>query len=233
MAVAILAAVGLLVSVSAITTTQGAADTTRAAGPVSRAEVPTRVDALPEVQARQAPGSAADRSAPETEVSRPDVRYRSAEIPGRKKSGPRAVRIKVPAVGIDSRVRPVGVARDRQMALPLDPRVMGWYRFGPSPGAGRGSVIVAGHLDSRRFGLGPLVRLRQVEVGDRVRVTLADGSRRLYVVRSVRRFDRQALPAELFSRVGRERLRIVTCGGAFLPDRGGYQKNLVVTAVPA
>jgi hypothetical protein len=92
--------------------------------------------------------------------------------------------------------------------------------------------VLAGHLDSRRYGLGPLVRLRDAEVGDRIQVTRDDGTRRAYRVRSLRRYERQALPAELFSRVGRERLRIVTCGGAYLPARGGYQLNLVVTAIP-
>ena len=44
---------------------------------------------------------------------------------------------------------------------------------------------------------------------------------------------RQALPAELFSRRGPERLHVITCGGEYLPDAGGYQQNLVVTAAPA
>jgi hypothetical protein len=118
------------------------------------------------------------------------------------------------------------------MALPPRPDVLGWYRYGPPPGAGSGSVVMAGHLDSRRFGLGPLVKLREVAVGDRVRVALADGRTRGYVVRRIDRYDRQALPAGLFARTGPERLRVITCGGAYDPDAGGYQENLVVTAVP-
>ena len=53
-----------------------------------------------------------------------------------------------------------------------------------------------------------------------------------YRVDSIERFDRQALPATVFTRTGPERLRIVTCTGPYLPDEGGYQQNLVVTAVP-
>jgi hypothetical protein len=146
--------------------------------------------------------------------------------------GSRAVRVQLASAGLDSPVRPVGVAEDRQMALPPDPRVLGWYRFGPAPGAGNGSVVLAGHLDSERYGLGPLVGLREVEAGDGVRVTTSDGSRRSYRVVDVRRYDRQALPEELFARTGAERLRIITCGGEYLPEAGGYQQNLVVTAVP-
>jgi hypothetical protein len=132
-----------------------------------------------------------------------------------------------------ARIRPVGVAQDGQMQLPPDPRVLGWYRFGPGPGSGSGSAVLAGHLDSRRLGLGPLVRLRDVEVGDPVRVRLGDGTTRRYRVSDVTRYDRQALPNELFSRSGPERLRLITCGGAYDAESGGYQQNLVVTATPS
>lgn len=146
---------------------------------------------------------------------------------------PRTVRVQVASADIDSAVRPVGVSPDGQMALPPRPEVLGWYRYGPAPGAGTGSVVLAGHLDSKRYGLGPLVGLRQVEVGDEVEVTRSDGTAKGYVVVDVRRYDRQALPEELFARTGPERLRIITCGGEFLPDEGGYQQNLVVTAEPS
>ena len=146
---------------------------------------------------------------------------------------PRAVRVQVATADIDSSVRPVGVTPDGQMALPDRPEVLGWYRFGPAPGAGTGSVVLAGHLDSKRYGLGPLVGLREVEAGDSVRVTRSDGTERNYTVVDVRRYDRQSLPEELFARAGPERLRIITCGGDYLPDEGGYQQNLVVTAVPS
>ncbi|HSJ21109.1 MAG TPA: class F sortase [Nocardioidaceae bacterium] len=146
----------------------------------------------------------------------------------------RPVQVNLGSVGVDLPVRPVGVAKDGQMQLPPDPRVMGWYRYGPAPGASTGgSVVVAGHLDSRRLGLGPLVRLRDLRLGDKVVVTTSDGATSTYTIREIERFDRRALPAEVFSRSGPERLRIVTCGGEYDPEAGGYQQNLVVTAVPA
>lgn len=37
------------------------------------------------------------------------------------------------------------------------------------------------------------------------------------------------LPA-VFSRAGAPRLHLVTCGGAYLPEDGGYQHNVVVVA---
>ena len=118
------------------------------------------------------------------------------------------------------------------MRLPTDPRTLGWYRFGMTPDAGRGSIVLAGHLDAQGFGLGPLVGLRDVQVEDTVALTVAGGGIRKYVVEKVTRFDRERLPDSLFSRAGPERLHLITCGGAYDRDNGGYQKNLVVTAVP-
>jgi hypothetical protein len=143
------------------------------------------------------------------------------------------VRLAVPVIGLDAAVEPSGVAADGQMQLPDDPAVLGWYRFGPAPAApGGGSVVLAGHLDSREFGVGPLVRLRDARLGDRVLVVGNDGARSTYVVSKVRRYDRQRLPDELFARSGPERLRLITCSGRFDADTGGYRQNLVVTASP-
>lgn len=164
-----------------------------------------------------------------TPVGRSDARIRGEE------SGAiaRPVRVVMPSTGIAAPVRPVRVARDGQMEIPPNPRVMGWYRFGASPGErSGGSVVLAGHLDSKLFGLGPLARLRDMRPGDPVEVTLADGTRRTYRVTGLERFDRQALPAFLFARSGPERLRVITCGGEYDADAGGYRQNLVVTAVP-
>ena len=52
-----------------------------------------------------------------------------------------------------------------------------------------------------------------------------------FEVRSVRVIGKRALPLnEIFDRDGPPRLRIVSCGGAYLPAQGGYQDNIVVTA---
>lgn len=142
------------------------------------------------------------------------------------------VRVSIPAIDLTGEVGATGVTRDGQMRLPRDPGRLGWYRYGPSPGQGAGSVVLAGHVDSATYGVGPLARLVELRPGDTVSVLTEAGRWRRYRVDSLERFDRQALPAAVFSRSGPERLRLVTCTGAYLPEQGGYQENLVVTAVP-
>ncbi|RYP85095.1 class F sortase [Nocardioides guangzhouensis] len=140
-------------------------------------------------------------------------------------------RLEIPALGVDMVVRPAGVTATGAMELPADPAVIGWYRYGPAPET-PGSAVLAGHVDSRRYGVGPLARLSAITAGERIRVVLGSGSRRPYRVDSIERFDRQALPDEVFARTGPERLRIVTCTGPYLEDAGGYLQNLVITALP-
>ena len=119
------------------------------------------------------------------------------------------------------------------MRIPRDARRVGWYRFGPRPGGGAGSVVLAAHVDSRTQGLGAFYPLRDTDPGDRVTV-LTDGGRwSTYRVVARELFQKRALPLEdLFRRDGREVLTLITCGGPYLADAGGYQDNVVVSTVP-
>ena len=142
-------------------------------------------------------------------------------------------RLVVGGVDITMPIQATGVTADGQMELPPDPREGGWYRFGALPGDLEGSALLGGHVDSLRYGTGPLARLAEVRAGARVTVTDADGQRLRYRVTSVERISKGALPVDrLFDPNGPHRLVIVTCGGRFLPDAGGYEDNIVVIAEP-
>lgn len=202
------------------------------------------VDDVAPVRGSAAVGSSEPGSDPTVEPRPPAPRDRAArraDLPRVSTSDatlpePRRVvppeRVRVPSLGLDLPVRPTGVVRSGEMRLPPDPRVLGWYRFGPAPGSGKGAAVVAGHVDSRRHGIGPLARLAGVAAGATIRVVPASGRPTTYRVDSIERFDRQRLPDAVFTRRGPERLRIVTCAGDWVPEAGGYQENLVVTAVP-
>jgi LPXTG-site transpeptidase (sortase) family protein len=119
------------------------------------------------------------------------------------------------------------------MRLPRDARLAGWYRFGSHPGSGTGSVVVAAHVDSRTQGLGAFYRLRDTRPGDRVTLLTGGGRPSAYRVVARELVRKRSLPLEdLFRRDGREVLTLITCGGRYLSDAGGYQDNVVVSAVP-
>ncbi len=142
-------------------------------------------------------------------------------------------RLVIPTVDISMPVTATGVTSDGQMELPPDPREVGWYRFGALPGDSQGSAVLGGHVDSVRYGTGPLERLAEVRPGARVTVTSADGERLRYRVTSVERIAKAALPVDrLFDPTVPHRLVVVTCGGLYLPEAGGYEDNIVMIADP-
>jgi hypothetical protein len=143
-------------------------------------------------------------------------------------------RITIPAIGIDSTVRPVTVGAGGALGVPPRPDVLGWWRDGARPASGRGTVVMDGHLDSRHYGRGPLARLGELELGDRAVVTGAAGQRQVYLVTAVRVYAKSRLPyRQVFDQGVPERLVLVTCGGRYLRDRGGWDSNVVVFLDPA
>jgi hypothetical protein len=135
-------------------------------------------------------------------------------------------------LGIDMDVRPVGVARDGEMALPRTPADVGWYEFGPRPGDPRGATVLAAHLDMPGYGTGPIAAIDHLRRGDVI--TVRTGSTRTrYAVTDVRGIRKTRLDLDaLFTREGPAVLHVVTCGGAFDPEARRYDRNIVVTATP-
>ncbi|WP_308406954.1 class F sortase [Streptomyces sp. AC555_RSS877] len=135
-------------------------------------------------------------------------------------------------VGLDARVQPVGVTEAGAMAIPADPAVAGWYRFGPAPGSAHGSSVLVGHVDSDTGALGEFAALYDVEPGDRIEVLRADAEPARYRVTARSTVPKDDLPSATFRRSGPAVLTLVTCAPPFLHEKGGYQANLVVTAEP-
>jgi LPXTG-site transpeptidase (sortase) family protein len=143
------------------------------------------------------------------------------------------VRVRLAAIGVDAPVVDVGVDDLGEMEVPEDVTTVGWYRFGPGPGAPAGSAVLSGHVDDRVQGEGAFYRLADVSPGDAVEVDLADGGVAGYVVDRVDRIAKEELPVEqLFARDGSPVLTLVTCGGDFDREARSYRENVVVTARP-
>lgn len=137
------------------------------------------------------------------------------------------------SIGVTMPVLGTGVTDDGQMELPDDPTVLGWYRYGSAPGDDQGSAVLAGHVDSIEFGVGPLNQLANVAVDDVMTVEGSDGAPLDYRVTDVQRIPQAVLPTDdIFREDGPHQLVVITCGGRYLPDAGGYEDNIVVTAQP-
>jgi hypothetical protein len=139
-------------------------------------------------------------------------------------------RVSVPSIDAELSVVPTGVTADGAMEIPDDPRVAGWYRYGPGPTTDSGATVLSAHIDSRER-VGPLARLSQVEPGDEVIVATADEEVR-YVIERVDSYPKTVIDLDaVFDRGGSARLHLVTCGGEWDPDTGSYEDNVIAVAV--
>lgn len=139
--------------------------------------------------------------------------------------------VAVPSIGAAARVVPTGVTARGDAEIPRDGDDVGWYRYGARPGDQTGSAVLIGHRDTVAEGPGELFDLDDVRPGALVTVGAGQTTLRYEVV-SLRSIVKAALPESLFRRDGAHRLVLITCGGAYLPDAGGYQENLVAVARP-
>ncbi len=213
------AGAGLLVSLALVVGVPSCWALTRPAGDVG--SLPVTAPSIP-------PTPDAPTATPSPRATTP-----TATSPAPATPNPPPVRFAAPRLGVTAAVDPVGVDSRGAVAIPPDARRVGWYRFGPVPGDPVGSAVLVGHRDSRTQGKGALFPMADLVVGDVLLVAQVDGSVLKYRVVERRLYQKVGLPVQIFfARSGPPRLTVITCGGPYDPDRGGYQDNLVVTAVP-
>jgi hypothetical protein len=136
----------------------------------------------------------------------------------------------IDSLGGSTPVIPVGVDDQGFVEVPEDISTIGWYRFGPAPGAAQGRAVLVGHRDGRNQGAGFFAGLPRLDPGDEITVEHANGQQ-TYVVTARTSFKRIALPKELFTRTGDHELVLISCAGTWSPSTG-YSDNVVVLASP-
>lgn len=139
------------------------------------------------------------------------------------------LRLTIDALGVDASITTSGVDPDGNFEVP-PAELVGWYEFGPAPGE-QGSTVLAAHIAFDGVD-GVFRNLDQLEVGSVVSVIDASGTQRAYRTVSRERYDKEALPEDVFRRDGDEQLVLITCGGDFNPSLRSYDDNVVVVAVP-
>jgi Sortase domain len=203
--------------------------------PTTPVPAPTTAAPVPPTTSAASPLTTAAPPAPTTTaVSAPAVATHDATLSALP--SPRgAVPVAVDAGGtafISGPVVGAGVdTASGELAVPADASVVAWYEYGPAPGEA-GSAVLAGHVDWHGVP-GVFFRLRELQAGDPVTVTMSDGTVLGFHVVDARLVDKPELPrAEVFARAGPPTLRLVTCGGEFDSSTHHYRSNMVVTAVP-
>lgn len=174
--------------------------------------------------------AAAQVHAPQPSASVAGVTGSSARGPSLPHSLP--VSVKIPAIGVDSKLLHLGLNSDGTIQVPSLVTSSGeaaWYKYSATPGQ-IGSSVIEGHLDSIQ---GPAVffRLGALRPGDIVDVTLADGITAIFRVTGVREYAKSRFPTKaIYSATDYAALRLITCGGTFDYATGHYLSSTVVFA---
>jgi cytoskeletal protein RodZ len=141
--------------------------------------------------------------------------------------------ISLAAQGVSASVQAVGVLGSGNLQVPDDPLIVGWWTGSATPGAPKGNVVIAGHVDSHRYGVGTFKALLRVTAGDDVDLVDTAGRVHRYTIVSRRQTNKRDLPTELFDPEAPAGLVLVTCGGSFNTRTRHYDDNIIVLARPA
>jgi sortase family protein len=139
------------------------------------------------------------------------------------------VRVRIPALGVTSRIMHLGLERDGSMEVPPGAYPVGWYDRSPTPGQ-LGPAVLAGHVDWAGEP-GAFYALRELLPGDQVVVERTDGSVATFQVDRVEEHGKDDFPTEqVYADVPYAALRLITCGGTFDERTGDYEDNVIVFA---
>ncbi|WP_151083643.1 class F sortase [Nocardioides cynanchi] len=152
-------------------------------------------------------------------TSGPTGHHRSSSDPATQAAPPlgpsKPVHLRIPAIGVDTSVFPIGLASDGTLAVPQPgPRLntAAWFENSPTPGQ-PGPSIIEGHVDSVD-GPSVFLKLGDIKPGDRIIVQRADGRTVTFEVNAVRDFLKSEFPTNLVyggDQLSQPTLRLITC----------------------
>lgn len=141
-------------------------------------------------------------------------------------------RLSIAALGVTTSIQFVS-SREGALQVPENPAQVGWWLGSVLPGSSSGTTVIDGHIDSAVAGVGAFWHLSTLASGAVVIVTGLAGQSVRYRVAARRVFVKNVgLPPTLFTRTGSPTLLLISCGGPFDANRGSYEDNIVVFAVP-
>jgi len=137
----------------------------------------------------------------------------------------------IKAIGLTAIVEQVGRDKYGNMAIPANPKDVGWYAPGVAPGE-NGDAVIDGHLDWYNMPQGPFYHLSELKTGDQIEVQALDGTVFVFtVVAPGSTVPYNSKPAGLFSTTGKPRLTLITCAGDWNAQKQTYTKREIVNAV--
>ena len=140
-------------------------------------------------------------------------------------------RLSIPALDINAPIQKVGLNANGAMSAPTKYSEVAWYMNGTIPG-NKGSAVLAGHLDNGLGLAGVFKNLTKIKVGDEIYVKDSNGPLMKFSVNDIRTIDYNDIDGNLIFAPEDDKslIRLITCGGKWMPERKTYDKRVVITA---
>lgn len=122
-------------------------------------------------------------------------------------------------------VQSAGIDEIGRMSVIDDPEVITWLELGSIPSES-GNTILASHRDWKGK-RGVLSELENMKVGEIVKIEMSNGDTVKLQLVSVNIYPLDEVPASVMQLDGSQRTTIITCGGRFDKNKGGYQDRVV------
>jgi sortase (surface protein transpeptidase) len=141
----------------------------------------------------------------------------------------------IPKLGVDARVRPLGVTSSNELQAPTNIYDTGWYNASAKPGdpGSNGAILIDGHVHGPTLP-GVFVGIKTLQPGDTIQIVRGDNAVFTYIVKKVQNYDATTLNIGLglgSIQPGEPGLNLMTCGGPFDRTSGEYTQRTIVFAV--
>ena len=137
----------------------------------------------------------------------------------------------MPTIGAEGFIQKVGTDQNKQIAVPNNIHLAGWFTDSVRPGD-KGLSILDGHVDGVNTKEGVFGKIAKLAVNDLFEVELGEGKKLGYKVIDVATVDEDKAAAVLFSQNPKivSQLNMITCGGKFNRATHSYDKRVIVSA---
>lgn len=140
--------------------------------------------------------------------------------------------ISIASLGVDARVKRMGVKANGELRAPSNIYDAGWYDGSAKPGDA-GTVLIDGHVHGPTKP-GVFYRLKNIKPGELIEIERGDGTKYTYrvVTSETADYDKVDMAKAMTSvEPGKPGLNLITCTGSYDVRTGEYMQRLIVYAV--
>jgi len=138
-------------------------------------------------------------------------------------------KIVIASIGVDGFVQKVGVDQNKEVAVPNNIHIGGWFTQSMLPGE-KGLSIIDGHVDGKTQD-GIFANLVKIKPDAEVSIEFGDSSKKVFRVLAVDEVEEASAASILFSQNPKvaNQLNLITCGGDFNEKTRRYEKRVIVS----